>query len=188
MSDSDFSYRALCVDRTRTAYERDQQIIIDPSLDPLGALMAKEEAELERARMGSPDSREEIEAAARAIAAGAIRELVEWLFEVRETRSAAFPFLPRSRAAIKKATVLAWVFGLEGIGTVTLSKLAEDLQCTRAALSHAANIARDKWGLTSGGSKSATARKVYAERARRVWARRKAQEASSDTERAESAV
>lgn len=176
------------VDRTRTAYERDEQIIVDPALDPLAALMAREEAELERERIDNPDNREEIEAAARALAAGAIRELVTWMFEVRMDRSETFPFAPRSRAALKRATVLAWLFRVEGIGTVPLSELARDLGCTRAALSHAANIARDRWGLTSGGSKSAAAREVYRERARKVWARRKAEDAPSATERNESAV
>lgn len=170
-------------DRSRTGFEGDERIVIDAAPDPLAALMEREEADLARGRVDTPEHRAEIERAARAIAAEAVRELVEFLFAMRGKRSEAFSFSTRASVAVKRATVIAWLFGISGIGTRPLSALAAELKCTRASLSHAANLARDQWGLVSGGSRSAKARVVYAERARRVWRREKAKRAPSATER-----
>jgi hypothetical protein len=161
-----------------------ERMVIDDAPDPGRALEIAER----RAELGLDDleSIPEVRDLAAKMAAEAVRQVITWLFAIDGKTSEKFSFAARLSVAQKRATVVAWLMRVDGISEHSLNHLAADLKCTRAALSAAAVLARDKWGLTSGGSKSATARKVYAARARRVWADRKS--ASRTRERNKSTI
>jgi hypothetical protein len=161
-----------------------ERMVIDPAPDPGRALEIAER----RAELGLDDLENipEIRILAAKMAGEVVRQVITWLFAIGGKTSEKFSFSSRLSVAQKRATVLAWLFRVDGIGEHSLRQLAADLKCTRAALSAAAVLCREKWGLTSGGSKSNRAREVYSARARRVWADRK--RTSSTVERNESTV
>ena len=80
------------------------------------------------------------------------------------------------RVAAVRLAVLAHAIDLDGIGSLPLSQIAEELGVCRATLSYAAINLRDGIDLPRRGGKSDAARIVYQERARQVWQRRKALE------------
>jgi hypothetical protein len=80
------------------------------------------------------------------------------------------------RVATVRLACLAYALDLDGIGSLPLTQIAEELGVCRATLSYASINLRDGIDLPRRGGKSDAAREVYAQRARRVWQRRKALE------------
>jgi hypothetical protein len=77
------------------------------------------------------------------------------------------------KVASVRLAALAHAIDLDGLGSLPITQIAEELGVTRAALSHVSINLRDGLSLPRRGGKSDEARKVYQQRARRVWQRRK---------------
>ena len=80
------------------------------------------------------------------------------------------------RVATVRLACLAHAIDLDGIGSLPLTQIADELGVCRATLSYASVNLRDGIDLPRRGGKSDAARIVYQERARQVWQRRKALE------------
>jgi hypothetical protein len=80
------------------------------------------------------------------------------------------------RVATVRLACLAHAIDLDGVGSLPLAHLADELGVCRATLSYASVNLREGIALPRRGGKSDAARIVYQERARQVWQRRKALE------------
>lgn len=109
------------------------------------------------------------------MAGKAIFELADWLLASGDRRT--LELQRRLSASLVRLTALGWALQVGDFGGQSLARLAEELTVTRATLSHAAMLIKDRWGLFHRGQKSQGARAVYAARQVEVWAARPVGEA-----------